>query len=81
MEHGGLVEVTERREVILTNQDVRVPQIRQVLLLGIKLMLNVLQDERENQKGHTHTHTHKGKHSNNKQSHSHLKNITGHIIN
>lgn len=36
------MEVAERCEVILAHQDVRVSQVRQVLRLGVQLVLNVL---------------------------------------
>lgn len=42
VEHGRLVEVAERREVIFAHQDVGVSQVRQVLRLGVQLVLNVL---------------------------------------
>ena len=42
VEHGGLVQVAERREVVLAHQDVRVPEVGQVLRLGVQLMLQVL---------------------------------------
>lgn len=42
VQHGRLVEVAERCEVILTHQDVRVSQVRQVLRLGVQLVLEVL---------------------------------------
>lgn len=42
VEHSRLVEVAERCEVILTHQDVRVPQVRQVLRLGVQFVLEAL---------------------------------------
>lgn len=42
VEHGRLVEVAERCEVILAHQDVRVPQVRQVLRLGVQFVLEAL---------------------------------------
>ena len=47
MQHGRLVEVAESCEVILAHQDVRVSQVRQVLCLGVQLMLNVLRMSRK----------------------------------
>lgn len=42
VEHGRLVEITERCEVILAHQDVGVPQVRQVLRLGVQFVLEAL---------------------------------------
>lgn len=42
VQHGWLVEVAERSEVILAHQDVGISQVRQVLCLGIQLVLDVL---------------------------------------
>lgn len=46
MEHGWLVEVAESSEVILAHQDVRVPQVRQVLRLGVQLVINGLDGQK-----------------------------------
>ena len=42
VQHGRLVEVAECCEVILAHQDVGVSQVRQVLRLGVQLVLNAL---------------------------------------
>lgn len=47
MQHGRLVEVAERCEVILAHQDVRISQVRQVLCLGVKRVLNALEVRQE----------------------------------
>lgn len=47
MQHGRLVEVAERCEVVLAHQDVGVSQVRQVLRLGVQLVLNVLKMKQE----------------------------------
>ena len=44
MQHSRLVEVAERRQVILSHQDVRVPQVGEVLSLGVQLVLNILEE-------------------------------------
>lgn len=53
MEHGRLVEVAERCEVILAHQDVRVPQVRQVLRLGVQFVLEALRRNRQSEKRDT----------------------------
>lgn len=50
VEHGRLVEVAERCEVILAHQDVRVPQVRQVLRLGVQLVLEALRRKRDTER-------------------------------
>lgn len=47
MQHSWLVEVAERCEVVLAHQDVRVPQVRQVLCLGVQLVFNGLRITRK----------------------------------
>lgn len=47
VEHGRLVEVAERCEVILAHQDVGVPQVRQVLGFGIQFVLEMLMKREE----------------------------------
>lgn len=47
VQHGRLVEVAERCEVILAHQDVRISQVRQVLCLGVKRVLNALEVRQE----------------------------------
>lgn len=47
VKHGRLVEVAERCEVILAHQDVGVSQVRQVLRLGVQLVVNVLKTTSE----------------------------------
>lgn len=42
VQHSWLMEVAECREVILPHQDVWVSQVRQVLHLGVQLVLDVL---------------------------------------
>lgn len=42
VQHGWLVEVAERCEVILAHQDVRVSQVRQVLCFGVQEVLEAL---------------------------------------
>lgn len=42
VQHRRLVQVTERREVIFSHQDVRVPQVRKVFRLGVQLVFNFL---------------------------------------
>lgn len=42
VQHSWLMEVAECREVILAHQDVWVSQVRQVLHLGVQLVLDVL---------------------------------------
>lgn len=42
VEHGRLVEVAEGCEVILSHQDVWVPQVRQVLRLRVQFVLDDL---------------------------------------
>lgn len=53
VEHGRLVEVAERCEVILAHQDVRVPQVRQVLRLGVQFVLEALRRNRQSEKRDT----------------------------
>lgn len=50
VEHGWLVEVAERCEVILAHQDVRVPQVRQVLCLGVQFVLEALRRSHQSRK-------------------------------
>lgn len=47
MQHGRLVEVAERCEVILAHQDVGVSQVGQVLCLGVQFVLNALKMKQE----------------------------------
>lgn len=42
VQHGWLVEVAERCEVILAHQDVRVSQVRQVLCFGVQEVFEAL---------------------------------------
>lgn len=42
VQHCRLMEVAERREVILAHQDVRVSQVGQVLGFGVQLVLKIL---------------------------------------
>lgn len=46
VQHGWLVEVAERCEVILAHQDVRVSQVRQVLCFGVQEVLEALRIKR-----------------------------------
>lgn len=47
------MEVAERCEVILAHQDVRVPQVRQVLRLGVQFVLEALRRNRQSEKRDT----------------------------
>lgn len=47
VEHGWFMEVAKGCEVILAHQDVRVSQVRQVLRLGVQLVVDILGKERE----------------------------------
>lgn len=42
VQHGRFMKVTQSRQVILSHQDVRVPQVRQGFSLRVQLVLQIL---------------------------------------